>query len=152
MKVPVLTLLVLLHSIFGISSILFLIGYSFGISYLPLDIIVSLTAISFIIFRRCIIVDLYNYIRDGEKVPYYATDGFPRNIVRKLSGKPVKKDLTKCRLDILSNTKISTPQQYSQKIHYIVINMMVVMTLMAKYRQHRFLPILLLWFFTVFEL
>ena len=161
LQFSVLITLVAIHSVLGVSSILFIILYAFErdvpfITYMAIAI-----AVSFIIFRRCILIDIYEFFRDGAiDLPGYAKDNYIREKFQKLFRIKDCRDLTEYRLDILSNTspmigcKDSKDIQelHNYKIHYIVINIIIVVILLIKYNLKSLLPLLLIWFFSVFKL
>ena len=76
-KICLLSLIVFGHVLFGISSILFIVFFAFGIDNKIVDGFVTATVVSFLLFRRCIVVDLYESVRCGETdLPDYARDNF----------------------------------------------------------------------------
>ena len=161
-KVPILTTLVVIHSIIGISSILFILLYAFSINVPIITTAVICIVLSFIIFRRCIHIDIYEYVRDGEDdIPDYAQDNYIRKLIQKILLKEPErcKNLTDLRLDIIGNveplllcdTKHDMIDICNYRIHYIVINVILIILLMLKYKLKQFLPLFLLWFFVVFK-
>jgi hypothetical protein len=149
---------VLTHSIFSIGSFAFIIFYSLGIHIGILDVIVSITVISFLIFNRCVAIDIYEYIRNGrEEIPSIASDDLARNILktvfRNKKGKKDKKNTVSLRLDILTNVKpfnglddeTIIMKFLSRKIHYIIINIILTVLLLVKYKKEFAIPLLIPW-------
>jgi hypothetical protein len=152
-----LILSVLLHSIFSIGSFVFIFFYALNIHSPIIDFIVSITVISFLVFNRCVAIDVYEYIRAGRsELPSVASDDLARNILKNfLRSKTKKKDkkLPSLRLDILTNVKPFTLVQeeetllkfLSRKMHYTVINIILTVILLIKYDKQWLIPMLIPW-------
>jgi len=149
--------IVLLHSIFSISSFIFIITYALGFHFPTIDLIVGCTVGSFLVFNQCVAIDIYEYYRKGrEELPTVATDDFARNILKTvLRHKDVKKNkkLPSLRLDILKNVKpfVEVKEEevalkfLSRKMHYTVVNIIITVLLLVKYKKHFAIPLLIPW-------
>ena len=115
---------------------------------------------AFIIFNRCILIDLYDYIKDLDNIkdliPEYAKDNFIRNKIKNFfSSKQYSSDIdyTQYRLDILNNVlpmKLLKDirlleNMYNHKIQYVLANIVLIILLLCKYNLHRCIPILVIW-------
>ncbi len=149
-----LTLLVIIHSIFCVSGSLFLLSFAFNKDIKILDILVLFTIISFIVFRRCIMVDIYNFFKKGVKnIPDYAKDNYPRKMLKKMLGKKIPdKDLTPLRLDIISNIcplvgekEENIKKFFNRKIEYLLFNIILTTVFLIKYNLQKFIPLLAVW-------
>ena len=154
--VLVLILSVLTHTIFSLSSFLFIIFYSVGYHSSMIDVIVTFTVVSFIVFNRCVAIDIYEYLRDGrEHIPSLASDDLARNILKNFLRKPKhkKKNKGSLRLDILTNVKpfVGAYKEdiilkfLSRKMHYTVINVILTVLLLVKYKKEYIIPLLIPW-------
>jgi len=150
-----LVMIVILHSIFSISSFLFIGAFSIGKDIPFLNFVVSVTVISFIFFNRCIAIDLYEYVRAGrDELPDVATDDLARNILKTFLGKKKtpKKHAT-LRLDILKNVQPLADTDdselvlkfLSRKMHYVVINMIITVIFLVKLDKKWLIPALIPW-------
>jgi hypothetical protein len=144
-----LCILSLLHALLGISSLIFFILFSFGIHNVFIDILVTCIIVSFVITQRCIHIDFTNVIQNEHSdIPEYCKDGF---IFKNIFG--IENDLKEHRLDILSKDLPNTDTHiFNVKIHYIVTNISLLLLLLVKYRQQKFIPLVLLWFYIVFPI
>lgn len=152
-----LILSVLIHSIFSIGSFVFIIFYSLGINTGILDVIVSITVISFLVLNRCIAIDVYEYIRGGrEEIPDIASDDLARNILKSVFRKNKNKRkgvIPSLRLDILTNVTPFTDIKdehiilkfLSRKMHYTIINIILTVILLLKYKKEWAVPLLIPW-------
>ena len=161
-KSQILTSLSIIHTILGLivfSSIYF---YSIEYNVLWVDIIACLVPISFILFRRCIHLDIHNYIKNNEELPEYTEDGYYFNKLQKIIFK--KEILSKTCLKQYKGGYVDSVEHFcelndeqtikdifNEKIHYIVINCILVITLLSKYNMKKIIPIYLLWFFYNFS-
>lgn len=155
MTIEFLTFLVITHAIFCVAGSLFIVSYSFGYNFPILDFLVLANVVSFIVFRRCIMIDIYNYFANGKKnLPDRAKDNYPRILFNKLLGKTKnKRDLTPLRLDIIQNIKpfVNTSNVkkintfLNRKIEYTSINILLTVLLITKYRLNFLLPVLFVW-------
>lgn len=162
LKIKALSLLVLIHAFIRVIAILFIILYSFGKHNNYVTIIVVGVVLSFVIFQRCIHVDLFEFIRNNDdNLPEHTKDNYYIALFRKILNSDNKHsdDLTSLRLDILDNidpyvecnTKKEMNELLNIKIHYIVFNMIFAVLLLVKFNLKQFLPLLLVWFFTIFK-
>jgi hypothetical protein len=160
-KIFLLTLIVIGHVFFSASSILFILLYSFGVNNKVVDFLALGTVISFLIFRRCIAIDIYEYVRDGDtEIPDFARDNFFRKCIQGLLNREDHKkvDMTHYRLDVLknicpiveTNDSVATEMMLNRKNHYIVINIIMAVILLIKYDLKQFLPLLVVWLFLIF--
>lgn len=157
-----LILMVITHSIFSLSSLLFIIAFALDKDVPFLNSVVAITVISFIFFNRCIAIDAYEYIRNGrEDLPSVAEDNLARNILKtftrsKNKNKDKKKKFKKnksLRLDIIKNIKPivecndhSLVMKFiSRKMHYIVINIILTVIFLIKLEKQKYIPFLILW-------
>lgn len=136
-----LTACVVIHAIFGASSFVFILGNSWlsnGIS--PLHFLVILTVSSFIYYKRCVMIDIYDHVYNLEKdpeikkkIPDYAKDNYPRNLIRKMIGTKAGIDMTPYRSDIIQkdigepakHDGVILKKYYSQKFQYSIINIVL---------------------------
>lgn len=162
LKIYTLSAIIHLHDIIRIIIILFIIFYSFGIQNRIINITTIIVCISFIIFRKCVIIDIYNYIKgdiDEKTLPKYARDNYLQNSINNFFSKK-KVEKTSRRLDIVQNlepfvkTKCikKTFQFFNSKIHYIGINIINIIILLTIYDMHKFIPVFMVWFFTIFPI
>ena len=163
-KVGVLTMIVIFHSIFGISSILCIVFYSLGIHSSIVDILSLCNVMSMILYNKCVAIDIYETVRDGyDDIPEIAKDNYLRkSIVSIFKNTDFRhqEDYTKLRLDILSNMspfidtdcEISLKKFFTRKLHYIVINILICTVLIIKYKYKHLLPVILGWIFFIFPL
>ena len=164
-----LILMVITHSIFSLSSFLFIIAFALDKDIPFLNSVVAVTVISFIFFNRCIAIDAYEYIRNGrENLPSVAEDDLARNILKTFTRpkepkepkgpktKDIKKKFKKnksLRLDIIKNIKPivecndhSLVMKFiSRKMHYIVINIILTVIFLVKLEKQKYIPFLILW-------
>lgn len=167
-KIFLLTLLVIIHSFFTISCVLFILLNSFSktTNYSYLDFIVSIVVMSFLIYKRCILIDIYLHIKNLDNLPHYiniipdiAKDNYIRNKLIRNNHKH-KKDYTKHRLDILDNvdplhrTKCCDTLRimFNHKIHYIISNIIIINILIFKYDINIALPIVISFILNEFPL
>lgn len=148
---------VLLHSVFSISSFLFIIAFAIGKDIPILTWIVGVTVFSFIFFNRCIAIDLYEQIRkDREDLPEVARDDLAKNILKAILRRPKKKKEdkhTSLRLDIIKNIKPIVEcndsnlvmKFMSRKMHYIVINIILTVIFLIKIEKPQYIPLLIIW-------
>lgn len=137
--------------------------YSLGLDSPMIDSIVAVTVGSFLVFNRCIAIDIYEYIRDNrEELPTVATDDFARNILKTiLRHKDIKKNkkLPSLRLDILTNVKPFLEVNHeelalkflSRKMHYTVINIILTVLLLVKYKKEWAIVLLVPWLSSNFK-
>jgi hypothetical protein len=160
-KIFLLTLIVIGHVFFSASSILFILLYSLGINSVVVDALALGTVISFLIFRRCIAIDIYEYVRGGDtEIPDFARDNFFRKCIQGLLNRENhrKVDMTHHRLDILENIfpivetcdTETVEMMLNRKNHYIIINIIMAVILLVKYNLKQFLPLLIVWLFLTF--
>ncbi len=149
--------IVLLHSVFSISSFIFIITFALGKNIPILNWIVSITVLSFIFFNRCVAIDLYENVRkEREDIPEVARDDLAKNILKTILRKPKKKKEdkhTSLRLDIIKNIKPIVDcddhelvmKFISRKMHYIVINIIITVIFLIKINKQQYIPLLILW-------
>jgi hypothetical protein len=152
-----LIMMVLLHSIFSISTFIFIIVFAMGKNYPILNTIVAVTVISFLFFNRCIAIDAYEYLRkDRENIPEIARDDLARNILKTITRKtkkPKDEKHTSLRLDIIKNIKPIVDcndhdvvmKFISRKMHYIVINIIITVIFLIQIKKPQYIPLLVLW-------
>jgi hypothetical protein len=165
-----LTLVAVIHSIFTVAIISFVVLTPFGYSFYLLNILIFLHVFAFIFFRRCVMTDIYDFFIEKSglvenELPYMAKDNFVRDYIKSLiRGKKIskskKKSFKHLRLDVIKNVKpfLNCKDEkyfkliYNNKIQYIVINIIIVMMMIYKYNLQKLIPLLLAWVFTEFTL
>ncbi len=139
---------VFIHNLFMFSSIFFIMGTPY-INNKSLDFFVLMILLSFFLFKRCILVDIYNYILDDlniEELPIFARDNCLRHLFLNK-----KEDLTLLRLDILEKTFNNyTQPMVNQKIMYITTNCIITMILLSKYNLLKYSPMVFIFIFNIF--
>ncbi len=161
--VVLLSISVIIHSFFGIASLITIITYSFSKNLLLFDILSSINVLSLLIFKKCLAVDIYECIRgDTENLPDIAKDNFLRNKIVSLfkDNSGTVEDFTQLRLDKIDNltplinstdTSYFT-KMYNRKHHYLLINIILMIILLTKYNMKKFIPLIIIWIFTIFPL
>lgn len=157
-----LTTLSILHTFIGMVVVCCIYFFTIDVDYPLIDFIAALVPISFIIFKRCIHLDIHENIRLGQKVPEYTEDGYYFNQFQKFLFK--KEMISKTHLkdfkggevtDIEHFCKLKDPKLikdiFNEKVHYIAINSILVVILMTKYKMKKFIPLYLVWFFYNFS-
>ena len=164
LKIPLLSISVFIHSIIGISSFIFILFYSLNIHNSFIDLLAICIVISFIIYKNCIDIDIYEDIYsldNNHDIPDYAKDDFIRKYIVKIFNLDTDNtDYTNLRLDKLTNLRpmlnISNNQNittlFNRKIHYICINIILSVLLITKYNLQYLLPCLIIWFFSTFKI
>lgn len=172
-KIFLLTCTVMFHTLFMMACIIFVFTYSFLPLYnnKSLDFMVLCIAISFIVFKKCILIDVYNYIKNLDNIkdelnilPDIAKDNYFRNKIKLFfTGEDTGKDTldyTPYRLDILQNVepmfKILDKQlhqnMYNHKVHYLIANIILIIILLHKYNLEKLIPLFIAWILSVFKL
>lgn len=165
-----LTSVAIIHSIFTIAIILFIILTPFGYSFLLLNCLIFIHVFAFIFFRRCVMTDIYDFFIEKSglvehELPFMAKDNFIRDYIKsfirgKKKSKKKKKSFKHLRLDIIKNVSpfLNCHDEkyfkliYNNKMQYIVINIIIVVMLLYKYNLQKLIPLLLAWVFTEFTL
>jgi hypothetical protein len=161
-KNKVLATLSVLHSVIGFIVVLSILSFSFEGNTPILDLISAMVPLSFLLFNRCIHLDFYEYIKCDSEIPEYATDGYYFNKLQVLLfGKEImsKPEINEFKggkvTDISHFCDLDDPDIikdiYNEKIHYIVINCILIVILLTKYNQKKLIPLFLIWFFVVFS-
>lgn len=157
------------HAYFTLSSILFVLFVTFGKHYTVIDVGAALTFASFILFRRCVMIDAYNHIKqdlDEFDLPFLARDSITREAIKNLVGKRSKLEdeteqkIHKMRLDILKNVDPFLGEynihiledMYNRKIQYIVGNIIIGTTLLNKYNLNWVNILVIVWVLTTFPM
>ena len=160
----ILSLIVFIHSIFSISCISFIILHSLNKEYIFINILVFMVIISFLLYKRCVLIDLYMYINNldySDSLPAIAKDNYLRNKINSLIGnKEPEIDYTPFRLDILENDESMYKEKnkelhknmYNHKIHYLLANIILIIIFLHKYNLTRLLPVLIIWITRIFPL
>jgi hypothetical protein len=153
-EILILSSLVIIHTVVGLGSVGAMITYSLGDNYPIFDILAFFSIISFLIFRRCIAIDIYDLFKEGipdSEIPDYARDNYFRKMIHSYSDSE-SIDFTHLRLDILDNIKgISDCHLFfNRKAQYIIFNTVLVMILSTKYSFKFLLPLFLSWVLIVF--
>lgn len=153
-----LVFLSILHTVIGFTVMTCILSFSFNKHYPTIDFISSLVPFSFIIFRRCVHLDFFSFVKGDECLPEYVEDGFFFNKLQKLLFKKEimsKKELNKfkggdvkdvqhfCNLD----DEKTIQNIFNEKTHYITINSILIIILLTKYKMKQFIPFYLGWFF-----
>lgn len=164
LKIPLLSISVFIHSIIGISSFIFILFYSLNIHNSFIDLLAIIIVISFILYKKCIAIDIYEDIYsldNNHNIPDYAKDNFVRQTIVKLFDlNSDNTDYTNLRLDRINNLNPMlniTDNEYitimfNRKIHYICINIILTVLLITKYNLHFLLPVFIIWFFSTFKI
>jgi len=161
-----LLLTVMVHIFIMISCVFFIVSHSiFNYHNNYLDILVILTILSFLIFKKCILIDVYNYLADlggkDDNIPLWAKDNFLRNFIKKILGVSVDEtDYTQYRLDKLNNINPMVNVEdkefmntlFNHKIHYIASNIILIFVVINKYNLPQISPLIFYWVFNVFKL
>jgi hypothetical protein len=161
-KKHILATLSILHTILGFIVVASIISFSFDINSPYIDSISALVPISFITFRRCVHLDVHEFIKGDDILPEYTEDGYFFNAIQRylfsteimsktelkeFKGGDIKDVEHFCSL---SDKKI-IQNIFNEKIHYIVINSIIITILLTKYNLKRFIPLYLVWFFYNFS-
>ena len=146
-KIVLLTAIVIFHTIVGLGSVGAMISYSINENYPIFDLLAFLSIISFLLFKRCIAIDIYSIFKEGipdSEIPDYAKDNYFRSIIHGTRDSP---DHTHLRLDILDNIKGISDSNlfFNRKAQYIIFNTVLVMLLSTKYNFKFLLPLFLAW-------
>lgn len=153
-----LVFLSILHTIIGFTVLTCILSFSFN-KHLPyVDFISSLVPFSFIVFRRCVHLDFFSYIKGDENTPEYTEDGYFFNKFQKLLfNKEImsKKELNQFKggdvKDVLHFRDLEDERIiqdiFNEKTHYITINSVLIVILLTKYKMRQFIPFYLGWFF-----
>lgn len=156
-KSQILISLSITHTILGMIVLSSIYFYSIDYDVQWVDIVACLVPISFIIFRRCIHLDLHEWIRDNDDLPEYTEDGYYFNQLQKLIFK--KEIISKSHLKEYKGGYVDDVEHFceledediikdifNEKLHYVVINCILVVTLLSKYNMKRLIPLYLGWF------
>jgi hypothetical protein len=160
------------HSIFIISSIFSVIFSAINIHNIYIDIAAFMVFFSFLVFRRCILVDTYNEIKQDLNqfdLPSTARDSLTRSTIKKFLNKIIKEKKTsitpmqkekieELRLDILKNIEPfvdetnpdAVEDMMNRKIQYIVGNIIIGTTLGKKYNINWLNIMLIIWMVFIF--
>jgi hypothetical protein len=145
---------------------------SLGAHSSVIDIGALMTFFSFLFFKRCILIDLHEYIRkDLKDLPYTAKDGFSRDIMKRIvdritDNKKEELDEEKndriqySRLDILGNVEPFIVEDepdvvhdmYNRRMQYIAGNLIMGSFLMSKYNIKLFPLFMMIWVMNTFPL
>jgi len=160
-KVVTLTIIVLVHILFSLSTLVFIVLHSLNLENRIITALALSTALSFVICKRCIAIDIYEYFRDGETdLPSMARDNFFRTIVQKILNSRFREDLTTLSLDIIDNVipMAETSGEdhirlfLNRKIHYILLNSILIIVLLEKFNLVQLLPLFIGWIFYSFPI
>lgn len=161
-RIYLVTFLVLLHTIITINNFLFIIFFSIGKSNKVVDFIVLASILSFVLFGKCIFVDIYHYIKGNSLFPEYCEENYYKKLLQRWLRSDAKysKDLTKLRLDILRNvdplleceSKEELTDMFNFKMHYTTISVVLTILLLIKYNLKSMIPMLIIWFFVIFKI
>lgn len=173
-KLFLLVCIVIIHTLFMICTILFIITYSFKKYHNKfIDFMALCITLSFIIYKKCILIDIYEYIKNLDHnnetyiIPDIAKDNYFRNKIKSFIGVEEDKniDYTPYRLDILNNVKpmydisnikdeniILHQNMYNHKVHYLICNVIVIICVLHKYKLQKILPLFVIWILNVFKL
>jgi hypothetical protein len=161
-KTPLLTIMSFAHTLLTFIIIINIVLYSFDINVPLFDFFTALVPISFILFKKCAHLDLHNYIKSDDIFPEYTEDTYFFSKIQKMFfGKELINrssiDIYKGAIvgDITSFVELSDKEIikniFNEKIQYIVINCIIIIILLTKYKQKKFIPVFLIWFFSVFS-
>ena len=166
-KIFLLQFSVIVHVIFQLACIIFIVTTSLKSHHSSLiDLLVSCVVISFLLFKRCILIDIYDYIKykDNliENLPYTTNDNFLRHMLKKgiNSTEDLDVDYTQFRLDIIDNLdpmhllndKKLYKNMFYHKMQYILINIILILMLIYKYNLYFLIPLLIGWLLSIFQL
>jgi hypothetical protein len=168
-KIFLLKLSTVSHAYFTVGSIFFILTTAVGVHNTFLDLSAALTFLSFILFQRCLMIDIYNGIKQDTNevdLPVLARDSSTREFIKKLTRKFVKPKrspededkIHSMRLDILRNVEPFVEEDdewtikdmYNRKIQYICGNIIVGIVLINKYNMNRYLILILGWLLYTF--
>lgn len=143
----------LLHSYFILGSLFFVLLSSIGRHNIYTDLAAFLTFASFIVFERCVLVDIYNHFKQDlieSELPGLAKDK-TRRIIKSMANRIFRKkqklteeksdEIEQIRLDILNNLdpfvgekdKDIIEDMYNRKIQYTCSNLILGTLLINKY-------------------
>lgn len=170
-KIFFLFLVVIVHSIFILACLFFMISHSFfNYHNNYIDILALMTCLSFIVYKKCILVDIYYFIKNmgcfKEEclkveccLPEHTKDNYLRNKIKNICGLiPDDIDYTHYRLDKLDNispilkNKELSQIMFNHKMHYLLSNVIVTVMLINKYNYNKFLPVFILWILNIFKM
>jgi hypothetical protein len=154
MEIFLLTICVIMHTIFGIGSVATMLTFSFREHYIIFDFLALCSVISFLIFKRCLAIDIYEFIKgdlEDSEIPFYAKDNFFRKLIHNFNDTQTI-DYTYKRLDILDNiSEISDCHLFfNRKVQYILFNTVLILILGVKYRVEFLLPLFMAWVMITF--
>lgn len=156
--IVILTIFVILHTIFGLAGVVSMISFFIGMNFPIADYLSILSVISFLVCQRCVAIDAYDFVKgDCEDLPEYACDNFFRKKIHNFKGTQ-SVDYTRLRLDILENLEplevCANPEEFrlffNRKVQYIVFNTILLLVLAIKYNKKQYLPLYMLWIFATF--
>ena len=161
-KNQVLATLSVIHSVIGFVVVLSILSFSLDANTPILDLIAAMVPLSFILFNRCVHLDFYELIKGDSDIPEYAEDGYYFNKLqvmifgKEIMSKPEINEFKGGKVtDVSHFCEIQDPDIikniYNEKTHYIVINCVLIITLLTKYKQKKLIPLFLIWFFVVFS-
>ena len=184
----ILSVLATVHSFFTVAIFIFIAITSLGIDVPFLNWLMILAVCSFLVFRRCVATDLYNFMYNHiqnytcsdstllysghdlseESLPFFAKDNYIRKCIQRLmtgesvnsSERKIQKSLRALRLDILKNIDPllnckdikSLQKMHNHRLHYIILNIVLILMLIYKFNAVKLIPLLLVWVFSVFSL
>lgn len=167
-KIFLLILSVFIHSIFIAASVFFMVFSCFTSKRsIVLDSLVAAVIISFILFKKCIMIDIYEYIKNLDgleyELPAIAKDNYLRNSIKKFLGLTLNNedevDYTPLRLDDITNTNPMKNLNdedvinhlYNRKMHYIIGNIILIMIMISKYNLTKGIPVFVVWLVKTFK-
>jgi len=144
--------------------------YSFKIkTNFILDILVLMVIISFLSYKKCILIDIYTHIKNlgviPKELPDIAKDNYIRKKINNLlnlknNNDSNNIDYTDFRLDILNNIESLFNQKnkkifnsmINHKIHYLISNIILIIIFLHKYNTLNLLPALITWILEIYPL
>jgi hypothetical protein len=170
-KIFLLKVSALSHSYFTMGSIIFIAGNALGFDNPLLDIAAILTFLSFILFKRCVMIDIYNTVKQDHNemdLPMLARDSSTREFIKSITrnfvkpkDNPVNEDrIHSMRLDILKNVepfieeddRATVRDMYNRKIQYICGNIILGMSLISKYGLYHYSIFIVMWLLYTFPI
>ena len=163
-KVLTLTAMSLMHTVVGFLVVFSILLFSLDIDVLSIDLIAFTVPLSFVLFNRCVHIDFYNHLLedDIESLPDYTKDAYFFNQIQKtLFNKEI---ISKARIEKFKGGNVSDiapfmetedPSMiqdiFNEKLHYVVINCILITTILIKYDLKYMIPVFITWFFYVFS-
>ena len=172
LKIHTLALLSFIHNLVFLAGIMFVLNFSIERQSTTSTTIILAVVLSFVIFKRCIHFDLYDYIKDSTNdslLPGYTKDNYYVNLIKGLFNEkekeekktnPCQLDISHLRLDIINNhepfknckNKEEIISMCDYKIRYITISSLLTILVLIKLNMKQLIPIFFIWFLNIFKM